>query len=654
MREAGPGRKRHCPACSRAYSDQAMDRADDATAGLVRERESSAWLALPVLASFATYAVVLTGGFVWDDFFLIVNSPSVTGHGSWTEHFTQPFSSNPLQEARSFYRPLITLSYWLDQRLWGGWPGGFHLTNLALHIAFVLLLFAMIRRAGAGRQVAAWLATLFALAPRLSESVAWISGRTDIAAGIAVLAAMLVFKAGPGGRLRRSLSGVLIMVGLLCKEVVVAGAVALALFAWLEARKPRSVLRWFFDTLPVTLAMAAYTVIRGGVMSGTVDKSTLSGRDSATAVVLTFEAIARYVWMVLTPLQPRLQIGNSNRPSILIGGVGALLAVSGTALVWKKRHRGSADVWMALALGATSIALVLPAMPLDLNVTAADRFLYLPLAALALLLARPAQRLWQRRRPGCLMAVGVLVVAFALVTSFRARRWAAEIPLWREAVAQSSTDQPVPRVELSAALMRRGRYREALSYLEQVAGSQRLAIAVNLGTCLDKLGHREAAIREVEPVVQQQPWRVNARVTLMLLHARALRFDVAARVGQSLLVDFPHRRDLPQLVAQIDRTMAEMQALPPIAPTDGAAPKAQKATLYDRLGALPEAQALWRMVALDGAADVELRLRGAAYIAAFGNPDIARETLDQLSQQPFAQSQMPTLLAALEARLEDG
>lgn len=621
-------------------------------------RDSTAWLALPVVASLAAYAVVVTGGYVWDDYFLIVNSPLVTGQGSWFDHFTQPFSNNPLQEARSFYRPLITLSYGVDHRLWGGWPGGPHLTNLALHTAFVLLLFLLCRRAGAGRPVAAFLATLFALAPRLSESVAWISGRTDIAAGIFALGAVLIFETRPRAWLRRIASGAMLLLGLMCKEVALTAAVALAVLAWLQAPKPRSVARWIVSLLPVVVALATYGVLRMSIMGRIQDDVLPQGRDKLTAAVLTFEAIGRYAGMVLNPFQPRLQIGDSSHPSLLMSAVGVGLVAGSAFVLSKYRHRFTTQVWVAVAWGAASISLVLPAMPLDLNVVAADRFLYLPLAALTLSLTGPAQRLWQRRPISFLLGASVLVVTFALLTSARARRWASEIPLWREAVAQSSTEQPLPRIELSAALMRRARYEEALNYLQQISQSripqtQRLAVAVNLATCLDKLGYRERAIGLLEWVVSLQPRRESARVNLMLLQARAHRFEVASRMGQLLLADFPHRRDLPPLVAQLDRTMAEMSALPTEVPGEAADLKARRATLYDRLGALPEALSLWRAVALDGDADVELRLRGAAYVALFGYPEMAYQVLNQLSPKTFVGSQLLALRAVLNSRLAD-
>lgn len=631
-----------------------MEAVDDATTDPAGAHESAAWLALPIVAIIAAYAVVVTGGFVWDDYFLVVNSPIVGGQGSWTSHFSQPFSINPLQEARSFYRPLITLSYRLDHRLWGGWPGGFHLTNVALHTVFVLLLFAICRRAGAGRSVSAWVTTLFALAPRLSESVAWVSGRTDVAAGILALSAVLLFKTGPDWWLRRILSGVLLLLALMCKEVALAAAATLAVLAWLQGPRPRSIGRWCVELVPVSSALGVYALLREAAMARAPDNLAVSGRNTATVVILTFEAIARYGWMILNPFEPRLQIGDSNHANPLIAAAGVAVMLGAALLVWKYRSNLSTYAWAALAWASVSVGLVLPAMPLDLNVVAADRFLYLPLAALALFLANPAERLRQKRTVPFMVGAAVLMAAFAVSTSVRARRWATEIPLWREAVAYSSREQPLPRIELSAALMRRGRYEEALGYLKEAAVSRDLAVAVNLATCLDKLGHREAAIGMVESVVRLQPRRVNARVNLMLLHARAGRFEVARRMGQALLADFPYHSDIPSLVDQVDRAMAEMQAISAGALAENVELKARKATLFDRLGALPEALALWRTVALDGSADVALRLRGAAYIALFGYRDMARETLDQMSRQPSVDARIPALQAALEARFDDG
>jgi protein O-mannosyl-transferase len=617
-------------------------------------RADWAWLSMPVVAIVAAYAVVLTGGFVWDDYYLVVNSPLINQRLPWFEHFMLPFSDNPLIEARLFYRPLTTLSYYLDHRLWDGWAGGFHLTNVVLHVGFVILLLVLCRRAGASRPVASLLATAFALFPRLSESVAWVSGRTDVAAGIFVLGALLLYRPGQGAWARRSLAGVILLLGLLCKEVALAGAAALILRAWLESRRPRTLRRLTVEILPIAAAGLAYGLLRLPAMWHAHDDMVLVQRRPAAVLVLALDALARYAWMVVDPFQPRIQIGESDDPSLLLAAAGLVLLVGAVVAAWRWRARLLTQQWVALGLGATSMALVLHVIPLNVNVIAADRFLYLPVAALAVGLARPIERLWQSHRSKVVLGAALLVVGFAVTTALRVQTWASEVVLWREAVAQSTPAQPLARIELGSVLMRRGRFSEALGYLGEVPESKGTLTAVNLATCLDKLGHRAEAIRTIEALLRLEPRRISARINLMLLYARDRQFASARAEGERMVRDFPYRIDIPPLVAKVDQAMSDLAALPAESQDEPIERKARRATLYDQLGALPEAQSLWRAIALDSTAGPELRLRGASYLALFGYPEVARQMLDQITNEPFVAGHMRGLRAILESRFDDG
>src|ERR1700759_840250 len=65
-------------------------------------------------------------------------------------HFDDYAIFNQISLARVFTlgetRPLTYLTFWLNYTLGGGDPLGYHLVNLALHIAAVLLAFACLRR----------------------------------------------------------------------------------------------------------------------------------------------------------------------------------------------------------------------------------------------------------------------------------------------------------------------------------------------------------------------------------------------------------------------------------------------------------------------------------------------------------------------------
>ena len=99
--------------------------------------------------------------------------------------------NNPLEffhaTSITYYRPLIWASYWFDTQVWGLDPIAMHAENIALHLLNVLLVFILVRQLSRpGQAPPSWMpflaALLFGLHPITTESVAWISGRTDLMA----------------------------------------------------------------------------------------------------------------------------------------------------------------------------------------------------------------------------------------------------------------------------------------------------------------------------------------------------------------------------------------------------------------------------------------------------------------------------------------
>ncbi len=79
-----------------------------------------------------------------------------------------------------FWHPLTWLSLMLDSNFYGLNAGGYHLTNLLLHILSTLMLFWLFLRMTKEIWKSAFVAALFALHPLHVESVAWIAERKDV------------------------------------------------------------------------------------------------------------------------------------------------------------------------------------------------------------------------------------------------------------------------------------------------------------------------------------------------------------------------------------------------------------------------------------------------------------------------------------------
>lgn len=95
----------------------------------------------------------------------------------------------PQVESGGYYRPFIGLSYYLDSALWGLDSHGMHLDNILMHLINALLIFWLVRVALLDYEdhslsyLPLIVAILFAVHPMATESVNWISGRTDLIAG---------------------------------------------------------------------------------------------------------------------------------------------------------------------------------------------------------------------------------------------------------------------------------------------------------------------------------------------------------------------------------------------------------------------------------------------------------------------------------------
>ncbi len=81
--------------------------------------------------------------------------------------------------AQPYYRPLFSLWSMLNYALFGTHAWGWHLMNVLIHMLATWLVFVVCREFTGRKQLALITASLFAVHPVHTESVAWISGITD-------------------------------------------------------------------------------------------------------------------------------------------------------------------------------------------------------------------------------------------------------------------------------------------------------------------------------------------------------------------------------------------------------------------------------------------------------------------------------------------
>ncbi|HEY2405851.1 MAG TPA: hypothetical protein VGI10_07605 [Polyangiaceae bacterium] len=586
----------------------------------------------------SVYSACIGGPFVWDDYHLVVESPNVSHLQPFRSYFERSFWIDPALGAQAFgyYRPLTTLSLALDYRLHGDNSGGFHLTNLLLHLLNTSLLFQLVRRRGSAGWAAALATALWALFPRLTEAAAWISGRTDLLAASFVL---LAFHAAHTGRwLGRATSGLCILLGLLCKEVALAAAFALMLDAWLADAHDSLAIR-ARATLPWLVALSCYAGLR---IHGAGLALANSGESNSERLWSFVEAAGRYPWMLLDGFQPNAQLGTSDVRSIPFFGLGILaLGASVFGVIWLVRQRRRAIV-VPVLWGALSLFLTMHLLPIPLDAVAADRFLYLPLAAGTVACAPWLER-WVAARPRRALAPLLLIGGYAVAAERRVEVWSDEIAFWVRFYQQHPIDNARPAIELGNVYLRGHLFADALR-LFLSANEQStwvLTARANTTSALAALGKQDDAHRIAAEVVARSPQTPSFALNLANADLLVLDFDAAKHDLQRALVLYPGYPSakmtldvLPELIKMHDNLPQE--------PTTGAEHR-DRARFFAQVGRLPDSVREWQAAAESGTLSPAEWTEVTHYALQFGDSKAARW---------FVERAKGALGPALDPRLE--
>lgn len=413
----------------------------------------SACLAAVLVATSAVFAGSLWGDFVWDDFHLIVQNLYLQSSGYvWHALFgdfwdTSTAWSMEHASNRGIYRPVVSLAYWAQYQLFGLNAAGFRLVNLALHLTCVALVFRWLeRRIGSADRAAILAVTagslLFAIHPSRAESVAWISGSTDLWMCLWILVGLEVWERRTD-RAATIIAGAAFALAFFSKEVAVVVPVLLVVDAWLRPdesrgkRTRRRQMRRATALLAGLSVIVAARVVLLPLPSGVSDAGGLSAMiERVVATLGGFVRIALWPWPASTQVGflPSSLSGEGllyPRTSLWIG----IVAIAGL-VTWGVRsmRRPGARVWAAdAAWFVLPVAPLLNVIPHSETMYLAERYLYLAGIGLAALAARAMLSLnratvrWRTVGQG---TAALLVLAYAAGTAVHARHFISSTALW--------------------------------------------------------------------------------------------------------------------------------------------------------------------------------------------------------------------------------
>jgi tetratricopeptide (TPR) repeat protein len=453
------------------------------------------WIyAVLLLATFAVYARVGQFDFVnFDDPDYVTGNPHVRA-GITAAGAKWAFTS---VEAANWF-PLTWLSHMLDCQLFGLHSGWHHLTNVLIHALAALALFAFLHRATGARWRSAFVAFLFALHPLHVESVAWIAERKDVLSAFfwfLTLWAYAWYAERPGWR-RYGLALAAFGLGLMSKPMLVTlPFVLLLLDIWPLRRRPPLWEKAPFFLLSASEAIATYLAQSG---SGAVQAFPL-GLRIENALVSYMAYIAKMFWPV------RLAVFYPYPAAVPVWQAAlAGLAILSVSVAVVRRFRA----YPYLAIGwFWFLGTLVPVIGLVQvgGQARADRYMYIPMTGLAILLAWGAADLL-RRKQALAVAGAAACVACVPLTWAQTEHWANSQTLFQHALdvtdnnylAHHNLGVAIADLRPSDAI---AHYRAALQIKPDSARTH-----TDLGTALAKLpGGLPDAIAEYQAALRIEP-----------------------------------------------------------------------------------------------------------------------------------------------------
>ena len=501
------------------------------------------WLgALALAALIAVGYFPATGaGFVWDDF-IIATSQSVQDDGGLARFWLSPRSAfHPDDTDEDHYWPLLYTTFWLEHKLWGFDPLGYHIVNLLLHLANTLLVWGLLRRFAVP---GAWIAAaLFAVHPVHVEAVAWLIARKDVLSGFFYLAAACVYVrfVQTPGPWRYALALLLYAAALLSKSI--AASLPAALLVWHWWKSGRVTVRDLLHLAPffaVGLGIGIADIVFVGSR-----KVVSYGYEPVERVLIAAQALWFYIGKLLWPanlatIYPRWEIDTGD----LLGwcAVAAAAAVPAALFVLRRRiGRGPLAGALYIALTLAPVLGFIDISWMQFNF-AADRYQYLamigPVAVLSAAAVQLARRVpWGERVGGA--AVAVLLAVLCAVSWRQAGVYKDELTFFRHIVAINPHERAV-RLHLGKALAESGGDAARIAEAEQ---QYRLALEIdpnyqqglqNLAELLRHQGRHEEAVGWYRRTLEADPRYVfgyaGLGLSLLELERREEGIEALARV----------------------------------------------------------------------------------------------------------------------------
>jgi tetratricopeptide (TPR) repeat protein len=460
------------------------------------------------------------------------------------------------------WHPLTWLSLMLDVEIFGKGPFGPHFTNLLLHAANTALLFLLLRCLTAATWRSALVAALFALHPLHVESVAWISERKDVLSTFFGLLALL-FYAGYAQKRSRvesresgapteslaldprpstfdySLALLFFTLGLMSKPMLVTLPFVMLLLDYWPLKR-FTILHLVWEKIPFFLLSAVSCWVTFLVQQKVGAVVALTRFSLSARIGNAFVSYARYLEKTFWPVSlanpyPYVE----HWPWKCILPAVALFVGLCAGAVWLRRK---------FPFGFTGwfwfVGTLVPVIGLVQvgGQSMSDRYGYVPLIGLFMVLVWGGGELWSRRclpQPFLVLAVLLLLAAGAWQTRIQVGYWQNTEMLFRHALAVTENNYTAC-VNLGTCLSARGDVQGAVNCYDQALrmNPSDPSVLYDLGNGFAKLGMWDEAIPNYRKALEITPNQADILDNLGFALAAKMQYvEAIANFEAALKID---------------------------------------------------------------------------------------------------------------------
>ncbi len=515
-------------------------------------------ICLVIIAIFAIFLYInsLKSSFVYDDEFTITNNVLIKDLRNLPILLKKQYLD---LSGEMSYRPVVTLSYFLDYAVFGLNPWGFHLTNMLLHalngIMLYFFLAALIKEKERefpsisdhplSINIPPFLAALlFVSHPVLTEPVNAISFREDLLVFFFYIAGLNIYLLNHRftTRLLYAASCMMYFFALLSKEMAIT--LPLIIFCYervygdVEKAGARLVL---FKRLWGYVAISLfYAYLRFIHFYNPQTKNYISWGVDERFLTMPLLLLS-YLKLVLFPvslsavydLAPIKSLASSFLIALLI-----IILLLYAAFVMRKREKG---ITFGILFFVITLIPVYNLFPITHPL--AERYLYLPLAGIIIFIMSVVHHA-TRLKYGTyfnIFLIAILCIFFLLVIG-RNKVWKDDFSLWSDAV-KKMPDSNLARTNFGIALVNQGRFDEAIKEFKTALGLKpRYPVADThneLGYAYYRTSQIDAAEREFYTALEINPNYSTAYNNLGIVHAYQGRIEEAIRDFEKALKSKP-------------------------------------------------------------------------------------------------------------------